>query len=153
MTVIGSPSPHQWVTEGIFPPSDEAVASVDAVPVGRQFCQLTPGALVVPEDALDGPKGPNCVYFGLWYATHRINLRVNDAWFACFVPQMVLPPDTRSGAPCSIGGCYASVFRVEGRRPTEIFCSSDVGGGDEFRALYDHDGFAGLEFELIWQGP
>jgi hypothetical protein len=151
LTVAVPPAPHEWVADGRFPPGDAAPASVDRPVAGRQFCHLTPGALVVPEDALDGP---NAMYYGLWYGTRRVDLDVGGggASFACFVPQVVLFADARTGPPCPVDGCYAWVFRLHGRSPTEIFCSSDVGGGDEFRRLYELDAFRGLEFGLVWQG-
>lgn len=153
--------PSDWVHGIGIPGSGEitigkvrvVTAQIDRPPHRREFCALGSGVLAVKEDDLDGDSGPNSMYFALWKETQRVDLDVKGIPFACFIPNLTLEPDPRSGAPCRIDGVYASVFRIAGRPPTEIYCTSGVVvGGDEFPHVYDSEGFSGLDFELVWEG-
>jgi hypothetical protein len=128
-------------------------AQVDRPAHSRQFCALVPGTLVVPANAFEDASGVTSMYYALWWKTQRIDLHADGAYYACIIPDLTLEPDPRSGAPCHIDAVYASVFRIAGRPPTEIYCTSGVvTGGDEFPHIYKIEGFHGLEFELVWEG-
>ena len=128
-------------------------ARVDRPARHREFCALEPGTLSVPVDALDDESGPTSMYYALWWQQYRIDLEADGMYYACIVPKLTLEPDPRSGAPCPIDGVYASVFRIAGRPPEEIYCTSGVvTGGDEFPGIYHEEGFSGLDFETVWEG-
>lgn len=161
LTDLSAGSPEDWV-RGIDVPDNNQLrgsrlrvisTAIDRPAQEREFCALTPGTLVVPEQSLDDGSGPNSVYYALWMATQRVDLDVDGTPFVCFIPYVILEPDRRSGAPCPVDRFYFPVFRIAGRPPSEIYCASGViEGGDEFVHVYETDGFRGLDFELVWQG-
>ena len=129
-------------------------AQIDRPAHAREFCALAPGTLVIPEDALDDESGPTDMYYALWWEQKRIGLKAGAADYACIIPNLTLEPDRCSGAPCPVDGVYASVFRIAGRPPSEIYCTSGIHpvGGNEFLPIYHEGGFRGLDFELVWEG-
>lgn len=141
--------PEDWVTRR-SQPEDVVSASVDRAPRPREFCRLAPGMLVIPADAFEANGCMTSMYYALWWETDRIDLEIAGRYFACIVPRLVLSDAHRSAAPCAFDGLYASIFKLEGRSATELFCVSGVvGGGDEFRHIYEVEHFEGLVFEPI----
>jgi len=64
----------------------------------------------------------------------------------------------RIDAPKGRGGDWRvhdiaqGLFRIEGRDPREVFCATGIDHpGDEFKHIYDDNGFRGLVFEEIWR--
>lgn len=155
-------SPHEWVSgtdkryQRFGEPEDPLPivrAVIDRSPQRREFCALVPGTLVIPESEFEDEDGVTSMYYALWKQTRRVTLRCGEVDYACFIPKLVLGPDPSSGAPCPIRKLYASVFRIEGCPPTEVYCTSGVvSSGDEFPYVYKKEGFTGLSFETIWEG-
>ena len=114
---------------------------------------MVPGTLTLAADALEGESGLASMYYALWWEQRRVDFSAGGVDYACVVPKLTLEPDPRRGAPCRIDGVFASVFRIAGRPPNEIYCTSGINsGGEELLPVYESEGFHGLDFELVWEG-
>jgi hypothetical protein len=129
---------------GLVPADDAFRGTLTEHGEWNQFYNVAPGAFAVSEEAWD-----RCMdlYYLLeygdieipWIVTRECALRLVN-------PLQVLPSISSSTL-----GQANKIFRI-GERPTsELFCLEGTSvHADEFKYIYDHFGFQGLEFTEIW---
>jgi hypothetical protein len=117
------------------------------------FYSFAPGALVVRVEVIQ-----NCedFYYMSRDGTESSELRCGDVSFEVInVVDFLPPPAPEAGcdAPCLVDRYYSALFRMKARS-SEIFCIQGVTSPDmnEFKQVYDHYGFKGLNFHEIWTG-
>jgi len=120
------------------------------------FYRLAPGVLVYREDVIAA-----CDDF-YWIATQNIEplqARCGDVLFNVInIVDFMDPlrpgePGYDVGAPCNVSSFYTPILKIKGRPPTDLYCISGLTNPmNEFKAVYEHHGFKGLTFRVMWTG-
>ena len=116
----------------------------------NQFCKLAPGCLVMPEDVLDECAD---MFYALSLGSELLSLGCPDGrGFKLVNPTTSFPQARVSSAPFDFHRFFAPVFRLLHYPATDLFCISGSSlSGDDFKKIYDENGFTGLGFEEIWR--
>jgi hypothetical protein len=114
------------------------------------FFQVARGALAVPSEICNLCED---MYYSLSAGGSEL-LSARDSegkFFIVINPTSVFPNDFAEGRPLDITRYYATLFRIGGYPSDQIFCvSGSPLSGDDFKRVYEANGFEGLQFERIW---
>jgi len=115
----------------------------------RQFYSFAPGVLVAD---CAGVNEVSKMYYAM-LGNELLSMRGDRKTFIGIHPIDALPVPSQGTAPCVVDQFYAPVFRIAGQSPLDIFCVAGFGiQGDEFKHIYDTNGYRGLAFEEVWAG-
>jgi len=93
------------------------------------------------------------VYYVLAFAEEHIWMTDGDREFTAVNPLEYLPPPARGTAPCVVDRHYMPLFRIAAMQPTELFTATGfLVPENEFKPVYEMNGFKGLIFEPVWSG-
>jgi hypothetical protein len=115
----------------------------------KQFYSVGLGAFAIPEAAwIECEEMYYCCSMG----NELLAIETFSGDFRLINPLDSYPKPDVGDAPCPIDRFYAPLFRITGRDPTDVHCVSGIGPeGDQFKYIYDHFQFTGLEFTEIWR--
>jgi hypothetical protein len=135
-------------------PKKSFVGTVAKKPASnKQFYSLSPrreGVFVIPEDAWEESDE---MYYCCEMGTELLSVTTKAADFRAINPVESMKPPKKGDAPVPVDDSFDyPIFRITGRDPTHLFCMSGVAvAEDEFKYIYDTQGFRGLIFEEIWR--
>jgi len=129
-------------------PNDSFRGQVSDVRAWNAFYRIAPGGMAISEEAW-----LHCM--DMYYVitendVELLSVQTNVGDMRIVNPREYLPVSSDPSIPCDLK--YANtLFRIEGRPRTDIYCLEGLAVPDnEFKYYYEKFGFSGLEFELIW---
>ena len=131
-------------------PMEAFVGSVGGPPTSnKQFFAIQKGVLALPENAWAESER---MYYCCTAVGELLAVETSFATFRVINALVTVPQLADGAAPCDLSYCRP-IFRIAGNDPTDLFCFDGLGvPGDQFKWIYDNEGFTGLTFERLWQG-
>ncbi len=116
--------------------------------VWNEFCLFAPGALAVPEAAWERCEE---MYYNLASGgSELLAVSVSGQNFWVINPTTFAPMRDGGGPQVDFEGFFSVLFRIPSSPKSEIFCMSNPeASGDDFKKVYEENGFNGLMFEEV----
>ena len=117
----------------------------------NQFYRFANGTLLLP-----GCAWEQCddMYYNLTSGgVELLSLDINGHRFHLINPTDFPNPPRSEDEPFDTSSFFAVLFRLNRCCPEDLFCiSGSTLSGDDFKKVYDENGFMGLCFETVWEG-